>query len=111
MSASISFTLTDSLLQSLNQTQDEFTQQMRLLMALHLFKIHKLTLGQASELANMNREKFINELDNQKIAMIDYDPDGLIEELNSFNPEEFFGVSHFKNIDEQLKAMRDEWEC
>ena len=25
-----------------------------------------------------------------------------------FNPEEFFGVSHLENVDEQLKAMRDE---
>ncbi len=27
-----------------------------------------------------------------------------------FNPEDFFGVSHLKNIDEQLEVMRNEWK-
>lgn len=30
--------------------------------------------------------------------------------LKKFNPKEFFGVSHLKNIDKQLDDMRNEWE-
>lgn len=28
----------------------------------------------------------------------------------SFNPRQFFAVSHLKNIDKQLEKMRNEWD-
>jgi hypothetical protein len=28
----------------------------------------------------------------------------------SFNPKQFFAVSHLKDIDKQLEEMRNEWE-
>jgi hypothetical protein len=27
-----------------------------------------------------------------------------------FNPKQFFGISHLKNIDQQLEEMRNEWK-
>jgi hypothetical protein len=31
-------------------------------------------------------------------------------EEKGFNPQQFFGVSHLKNLDQQLEEMRNEWE-
>lgn len=31
-------------------------------------------------------------------------------EKKPFNPKQFFGISHLKNIDQQLEEMRNEWE-
>jgi predicted HTH domain antitoxin len=52
----INFQISESILQALNQSQDEFIDQMRLFTALQLFKNHKLSFGQAAELAGLNRE-------------------------------------------------------
>ena len=80
----ISFEVSESILQALNQSRDEFISQMRLFAALQLFKSHKLSFGQAAELAGMNKEKFLIELDNYNIDLIDYDMSELERELERF---------------------------
>ncbi|MCB8968549.1 MAG: UPF0175 family protein [Ardenticatenaceae bacterium] len=47
-----------------------------------MFQAHKLTLGQAVELADLSREQFLFELDRRQIPLIDYDP----AELERINP-------------------------
>jgi len=81
----ISFEVSNDVLHTLNQNPEEFTQQTRLLAALHLFKAHKLTLGQAVALANLSREQFVTELDKHNIPLIDYDPADLQAELERFD--------------------------
>ncbi len=80
----ISFEISEGILQALNQSRDEFIDQLRLFAALQLFKSHKLSFGQAAELAGMNKEKFLVELDNYNIDLIDYDPSELEAELRRF---------------------------
>jgi predicted HTH domain antitoxin len=80
----ISFEISESLLQALNQNRDEFVSQLRLFAALQLFKNHKLSFGQAAELAGISKEKFLIELDNYNIDLIDYDPSELEKELERF---------------------------
>jgi predicted HTH domain antitoxin len=80
----ISFEISESLLQALNQSRDEFVSQLRLFAALQLFKNHKLSFGQAAELAGISKEKFLIELDNYNIDLIDYDPSELEKELERF---------------------------
>jgi predicted HTH domain antitoxin len=80
----ISFEIPESILQALNQSQDEFISQVRLLAALQLFKNHKLSFGQAAELAGMGKDRFLIELDNYSIDLIDYDPAELEKELERF---------------------------
>ena len=80
----ITFDIPENILQALNQDRDEFTQQTRLFTALQLFKDHKLTFGQAAELAGMKKERFLVELDKHNIDLIDYDPSELEEELERF---------------------------
>ncbi|MBI1877832.1 MAG: UPF0175 family protein [Chloroflexi bacterium] len=80
----ISFEVSESILQALNQSRDEFISQVRLLAALQLFKNHKLSFGQAAELAGMSKDRFLIELDNYNIDLIDYDPSELEKELERF---------------------------
>jgi predicted HTH domain antitoxin len=82
--AQISFEISESILQALNQSQDEFISQMRLFTALQLFKNHKLSFGQAAELAGMSKERFLIELDNYNIDLIDYDASELEKEMKRF---------------------------
>ncbi|MDM8550220.1 UPF0175 family protein [Desulfobacterales bacterium HSG2] len=81
----ITFEIPQGILQTLNQTQKEFIYQMRLFTALQLFRNHKLSFGQAAELAGMRRQDLLTELDNHDIDLIAYDASELEEELERFD--------------------------
>jgi predicted HTH domain antitoxin len=80
----IRFEIPEDILNSLNQDKNEFTQQLRLHMALQLYKNHKLSFGKAAELAGMSRDEFLIALDSNKIDFFDYDPSELEVELERF---------------------------
>ena len=82
--AQINFEISAGILQTLNQSQDEFISQMRLFAALELFKTHKLSFGQAAELAGLGKDAFLVELDRHEIDLIDYDPAELVDEVGRF---------------------------
>lgn len=83
--ASVHFEIPDEILYALNENITEFTSQVRLFTALQLFKRHKLSLGKAADLAGMDKEQFMVEMDRHEIPLIDYDPDELDEELKRFD--------------------------
>ena len=80
----VKFFVPDSILNTLNQDVDEFVRQLRLLTSIQLFRTHKLSFGQAAELASLTREHFLTELDKHGVDVIDYDPSELEEELKRF---------------------------
>jgi predicted HTH domain antitoxin len=53
---------------------------MKLYTAMHLYKIEKLSMGKASELAEMNKTDFMFELGKHEIPAISYDADDFREE-------------------------------
>ena len=82
--AQVKFAIPEDVIFSLNVNIDEFTSKMKLFMALHLFKSHKLTLGKAAKLAGIDRDEFIIKLDRFQIPLIDYEPEELEKELERF---------------------------
>ncbi|MBC8146599.1 MAG: UPF0175 family protein [Bacteroidetes bacterium] len=80
----VSFSIPEQLIFSLNENISEFTDNIRLFAALQFFKMHKLSLGKAAELANMDKFSFIHQLGKFKIPIIDYDPEELEKELLRF---------------------------
>ncbi len=83
--AAIYFEIPEDILISLNQDRDEFTKHSRLYTAMQLFKNHKLSSGQAAELAGIDKFQFWAELNKNGIPLIDYDPSELESELERFN--------------------------
>ncbi len=82
--AEIRFEIPEDILNALNQTINEFTQQSRLYTALQLFKNHKLSFGKAAELAGISKDEFLIELDKNNVDFISYDPSELELELGRF---------------------------
>jgi predicted HTH domain antitoxin len=81
----LSFDISDDILFALNEDEAEFEKGMRLYTAMQLFKEHKLSIGQSSTLAGMNKLDFMRECGKYNIAVIDYDVPELQRELKSFS--------------------------
>ena len=80
----IKFKIPIDILNALNQDKVEFTKQSRLYTALQLFINHKLSFGQAAELAGISKDEFLIELDKNNIDYISYDSEELKSELKRF---------------------------
>ncbi len=79
-----SMTVPSEILLFLNKDINEFSLDMKLYTAMQLFREHKLSLGKAAELALMDKTKFMYHLNQNKISVIDYNPNELQNELNVF---------------------------
>ena len=56
-------------------------QKIKLYAAMELYKLQKLSMGKASELAEMNKIDFMFELGKHGIPVINYDADDFMEEV------------------------------
>ena len=77
----ISFEVSQDILDTLKVGSDELLQRMRLLTAIAYFTENKLSLGKAAELAGMNRLAFMDILSKKNIVIFDYDESELNIEL------------------------------
>ena len=82
--STININIPDQFFIILNENAEELSGQMKLYTALLLFKTHKLTLKQAANFADLTLMRFIDELGKHEIPVIDYNPEELQEELESF---------------------------
>ncbi len=78
-SVNISFSIKENLLLSLRESQEEFTQDLRFLSALMLYRKTRLSLGKAAELAGYSKLDFIEKLKLEKEPVFDYDADEMNE--------------------------------
>ncbi|PID57398.1 hypothetical protein CSB45_07695 [candidate division KSB3 bacterium] len=75
------FSVPEDILYTLNESKNEFIKKMKLYTAMELYKMHKLSMGKASELANMNKIDFLFELGKYDIPAISYDTDDFQNEV------------------------------
>jgi predicted HTH domain antitoxin len=68
----ISFPVNTGILNSLKETQAEFTKEVLFSTALLLYRKRKLSLGKAAELAGYSKVSFIKKLQNEKEFVFDY---------------------------------------
>ncbi len=66
---------------TLNENKKDFSKKIKFYTARELFKEHKLSMGKAAELAEMNKIDFMFELGKYDVPVIDYDEDDFKEEL------------------------------
>jgi predicted HTH domain antitoxin len=84
-SINISFSIKENLLLSLSESQEEFTQDLRFLSALMLYRKNRLSLGKAAELAGHSKLDFIEKLKLEKEPIFDYNADEMNEIFNDVN--------------------------
>jgi predicted HTH domain antitoxin len=69
----VSFSVNADILLSLRESADEFTQNMRFLSALTLYRKNRLSLGKAAELAGYGKLDFIERMRLENEPIFDYD--------------------------------------
>lgn len=71
-SLNISFSVKADILLSLKENAEEFTQNLRFLSALMLYRKNRLSLGKAAELAGYTKLDFIDKLKSENEAVFDF---------------------------------------
>ncbi len=71
----------EDLLLSLKASPAEFEAEARLLLAVKLYELGRVSTGRAAELAGMSRVAFIFALDRFGLSPIGVDPDELAEDM------------------------------
>jgi predicted HTH domain antitoxin len=71
----------DDLLLSMKKSQEEFEDEARLLLAVKLYELGRVSTGAAAELAGISRVAFIFELGRFGLSPLGQTPDELAEDL------------------------------
>ncbi|MEB3828368.1 UPF0175 family protein [Phormidium sp. CCY1219] len=66
---------------SVQMTRDEMEQHIRLMAALKMFELGKVSAGKAAELAGMSRLDFFETCSRYRVSIFNYPPEELEEEL------------------------------
>jgi len=66
---------------AVHMTKDEFGQQIRLMAALKMFELGKISSVKAAELAGMSRVEFFEVCGRYRVSVFNYSPDELEKEL------------------------------
>ncbi|MSR64929.1 MAG: UPF0175 family protein [Verrucomicrobiae bacterium] len=66
---------------AVHMTQAEFEQNLRLMAALKMFELGKLSSGKAAELAGVSRVQFLEACAHYGVSVFNYPPDELEQEL------------------------------
>ncbi|MDY7095236.1 MAG: UPF0175 family protein [Acidobacteriota bacterium] len=71
----------DDLLLSLKESPEEFETEARLLLAVKMYELGRLTTGRAAELAGVGRVEFLFLLERFGLSPMGIDPDELQQDL------------------------------
>ena len=71
----------DDLEQAVNLTPQELESQIRLMAALKMFELGKLSSGKAAKLAGLSRVEFLEMCGRYQVSVFNYGPDELEHEL------------------------------
>ena len=70
-------------------TKDELEHHIRLMAALKMFELGKVSSGKAAELAGMSRIEFLETCGRYRISVYNYSPNEAEEELRRMKQEAF----------------------
>jgi len=69
--------------QAVRLTNEEFEAQVRLMAALKMFELGKLSSGKAAELAGLSRVEFLETCGRYRVSVFNYPPEELEAELRA----------------------------
>ena len=81
MTRTLSIQYPDDLLLSLKESPEEFEAEARLLLAVKLYELGRVTTGRAAQLAGLGRVEFMFSLGRFGLSPIGVDPEELSEDL------------------------------
>ena len=73
----------DDLLVTSGKSPHALEEEMKFLLAVKLFELHRLSLGKAAEFCNMDKIHFMFELGRMKIPVMNLDDDQIADELKN----------------------------
>lgn len=79
----LSISYPDDLLIISGKTPYALEEEMKFLLAVKLFELHRLSSGKAAEFCNMDKVHFMFELGRMKIPVINLDDDQIADELKN----------------------------
>lgn len=71
----------DDLLVTSGQAPDVLAAELRFLLAVKLFELHRLSIGKAAEFCDMGKVQFLFELGRLQVPVINLDDDQIRDEL------------------------------
>lgn len=71
----------DDLPEAMGETEEEFEQELRFLVAAKLYELGRVSSGRAAEVAEMERVAFLDKLGAYRISVFNYSPDELEREI------------------------------
>ncbi len=77
----ITFECPDDILQTLGETPERFAEKGRLLIAVKLFELGRLSSGQAARFADMDRVAFLDALKSYQVSAINLSPEELAKDF------------------------------
>lgn len=79
----LTISYTDDILLSLKETKEQFEESAKLLLALKLYELGKISSGKAAKLAGMDRITFLLTLKKYKVSPFQMDVDEILAESKS----------------------------
>jgi len=79
--STISFECPDDILQTLKETPDQFATEGRLLIAVKLYELGRLSSGQAARMAGLSRVVFLDTLKDYQVSAINLTRDELARDF------------------------------
>jgi predicted HTH domain antitoxin len=84
----IKLDIDESILVAVKEKKDEFKEELLFYTALGLYKKGKLSLGKAAQLCNTNRLEFIKKIQEDGLAVFDYEDDLIDDMIAKANEED-----------------------
>ena len=81
MTRTLTIPYTDDLLLSLKESPEEFETEARLLLAVKLYELGRVSTGRAAEIAGIGRVEFMFALNRFGLSPMGVDPEELAEDL------------------------------
>ena len=79
----LSMTYPNDLLVTSGKSPQALEDEMKFLLAVKLFELHRLSSGKAAEFCNMDKVHFMFELGRMKIPVMNLDDDQIVDELKN----------------------------